>query len=332
MITPVELVKERIDAIIGNDSLDMNFDSVCEHISTLEEFDEKIRQPFNAGDKQLFYRGERIADGKRRLVPTILRDISALPCDNDIGIIHIDSDYIFDFYSSMGKFVDVFSKTMGRADSSHLYELCAFAQHYHCPSPLIDFSKNLYTSLSFALKGREVYDEDIVLFVVGLKNPLDYTKSSHVADTWLKNINVYASRFDEEMVKKNLHELVHRKNKISFSNNLQYIEELLDFLSTHPAPKAKLIDVPTNTRMKFQQGVFLLLTDFQVYNGTYFTKNIREHFDITKFIISKDICPKLKNMIDSDAPWYSYDCLMDIEGAFKKAINQSADKAAISKY
>lgn len=45
------------------------------------------------------------------------------------------------------------------------------------------------------------------------------------------------------------------------------------------------IDVPTNTRMKFQQGVFMLLTDFQLFNDTYLTKNIRDSFEINKYII-----------------------------------------------
>ena len=45
--------------------------------------------------------------------------------------------------------------------------------------------------------------------------------------------------------------------------------------------------------MKFQQGVFMLLTDFQLFNDTYFTKNIRDSFEINKYIIDKEICPVL---------------------------------------
>lgn len=94
----------------------------------------------------------------------------------------------------------------------------------------------------------------------------------------------------------------------------------LDTISSNPVAKAKLIDVPTNTRMKFQQGVFMLLTDFQLYNDTYLTKDIRNSFEIKKYIISKSLCPALVDMIKNDAPWYTFNNLMDIESAFKSTI------------
>ena len=54
--------------------------------------------------------------------------------------------------------------------------------------------------------------------------------------------------------------------------------------------------------MKFQQGVFMLLTDFQLFNDTYLTKNIRDSFEINKYIIDKEICPFLVNMVKCEAP------------------------------
>ena len=205
---------------------------------------------------------------------------------------------------------------MGNATPEHLYDICAFAQHYYHMSPLIDFTKSVYPSLSFALKGRKFFDEDIVLYVLKLTDMDDYTKDIATADKWLSDLDVYVSYFDENSVRNSIKELMENKKIVMPSDFKRH----LDTISSNPAPKAKLIDVPTNTRMKFQQGVFMLLTDFQLFNDTYFTKNIRDSFKITKFIISKDLCPILVDMIRSEAPWYTFENLMDIESAFKSAV------------
>lgn len=236
-----------------------------------------------------------------------------------MGIAHIDADYIFNYYGSMGDFVRVFNNTMGRADSAHLYEICAFAQHYFRVSPLIDFSKSLYSALSFALKGREVFASDIVLYTVELKDGEDYTNNIAVADRWLSDIDICVSRFEEADVKGAVREIIGNKGV----NMTDEFKRHLEHINTSPVPKAKLIDVPTNTRMKFQQGVFLMLTDFQLFNIKYFTKNNREHFIVTKYIINKSICPELVGLIDRRAPWYSYKYLTDIEAAFSSAVNDN---------
>ena len=56
------------------------------------------------------------------------------------------------------------------------------------------------------------------------------------------------------------------------------------------------------------------------FRDTYLTKNIRDSFEINKYIIDKEICPFLVNMVKSEAPWYTYENLMDIESAFKSTV------------
>ena len=85
------------------------------------------------------------------------------------------------------------------------------------------------------------------------------------------------------------------------------------------APSAKLIGIPTNDLMRYQQGVFLLLTDFSLMFNGYPTKNIREDFEVTKWILDAEICPALLQMIEREAPWYNYDCLLDVKTGFEKA-------------
>ena len=55
-----------------------------------------------------------------------------------------------------------------------------------------------------------------------------------------------------------------------------------------------------------------------MFNG-YPTKNIREDFEVTKWILDAQICPALLQMIEQEAPWYNYDCLLDVKTGFEKA-------------
>ena len=100
---------------------------------------------------------------------------------------------------------------MGNASTEHLYEISAYAQHNYHLSPLIDFTKSLYPSLSFALKDRTHFDEDIVLYVLKLRDMDDYTSDIQVADKWLNELNVYVSYCDETSVKKSIKELIENK-------------------------------------------------------------------------------------------------------------------------
>lgn len=302
-----------------SENLDFDFSAVSKRIETMDEFNELIMNDFLNG-KRLFYRGERIDDPNRHLLPTMLRHSKELLKDSDLGIIHIDSEFIYDYYSHLGNFVDVFSSTMGKVDADHLYEICAFAQHYCDFSPLIDFTKSVYPSLSFAIKDRESFDDDIVLYLLELKDMNDYTNNIDVANKWISDLSVYAGHFDDKAVKSAVRDMISNKQLPIIPDDFR---KHLERLGLNPSPRAKLIDVPTNTRMKFQQGVFLLLTDFQLFNVTYFTKNIREQFSITKFIINKDICDDIRRLINERAPWYSYKYLTDVEGAFKEAIENN---------
>ncbi|MCM1285237.1 MAG: FRG domain-containing protein [Acetobacter sp.] len=317
MFSAREHFKKRLNSFGDRVSreLDFDFSTVTERIETFDEFENKILKNFKEG-KRLFYRGERINSPDRRLVPTMLRNTNELFMDKDLAILHMNSKFLLDYYESLGSFTTVFRNTMGAADENHLYELCAFAQHYYNFSPLIDFSKSLYTSLSFALKDKNIFEDDIVLFVLEIKDEEDYTNNLDTANLWLKDFSIYASYLDEHDIKNAVKEIISNK-QLTMSNEFR---RHMESLNKRPNPTAKLIDVPTNTRMKFQQGVFLLLTDFQFFNNTYFTKNIREYFSITKYVISKDICAKLKSMIIHDAPWYEYKFLTDIEAAFKKTV------------
>lgn len=325
MLSVRELFEQRLKQFNSPfmDSFDYDFSSVTEKINTIDEFDKKIIEP-SCVENGLYYRGERVNSNDRRLIPTMLREPKKLLERSDYGVLHIDSEFLFSYYSSMGEFVELYNKTMGKADEYNLYEISAFAQHYCDFSPLIDFTKSVYPALSFALKDRQSFSDDIVLYVLKLNNQNDYTNDIVVANKWLKELNIYLTAFDENDVKNAIEDAFELKNRMTMPDPEDFKKQL-EQLNTPPSPTAKLIDVPTNTRMKFQQGVFLLLTDFNLFRNSYLTKSIRNSFTITKYIINKNICPNIKSHIDINAPWYSYKYLTDVEGAFKEAIEKTTE-------
>ncbi len=307
----MESIFSSIDAIgkALENQLDFDFSVNEKKISTVEDFVKYIKEPFYSKDKTIFYRGERINDPLRPLIPTLVRNREALFSAGET-VKNIDSKFLLDFYKSKGAYIDLFKYVFGKVSSYRLYELCAFSQHYLDCSPFIDFTKSMFVALSFAMKNKTVFEDDIVLYTVELNDRSDYTRDMVTAELWLNRYKVTVYNFSDNKLKKN--------KRIKPSDLLNSIETI-ENSSKENSPKARFIDIPTNDLMKYQQGVFLLLTDYRLFYKSYLTKNIRDDFNVTKYIIGKELCPGLLNMITEEAPWYEYDCLLDIKKAISKA-------------
>lgn len=169
-------------------------------------------------------------------------------------------------------------------------------------SPLIDFTKSPYVALSFELKGRSSSSEDSIIYTVDVCNEDHYTNDPFVAECWLReyHVSLYNKTTDEE------------GNKIN-----------------HVSPSARIIDIATNDLMKYQQGLFLLLTDFVLINKLYRTKKIRNDMNIVKHIIKKELCGEVTEMIRQTVPWYDFDMLMNISGGIGKAIHARRHDSAV---
>lgn len=296
------------------DELDFDFSVSEKRIESLDEFDKELMARFNSGEGRIFYRGERINDISRPLVPTILRNRKEL-LKNGERFINITSDFLIDYYKSNGNCFGFYNSTFGKAGKYRLYEFCAFSQHYYNSSPLIDFSKSLYVAMSFALKGRAVFDDDCVIYTVEISDNDSYTTDPVTAECWLNDLKITIyNTLDERM-----------KPRIITPELFKEMRESADARAKAASPKAKLIDIPTNDLMKFQKGVFLLLTDYSLVYRSYLTKNIRNDFKVTKYIISKDICPALVKTVSRDAPWYEYDSLLDVKKEIKKVLDLGYD-------
>lgn len=287
--------------------LEDNFDfdySVGEvFIDSMETFRRELLEPFRDKERHIFYRGERVGGLNRPLLPTMYRNKSALMRDGGHSV-EVNADFLLEYYKSYGSFFDLYNTTFGTAGKYRLYDLCAFSQHYLNDSPLIDFTKSLYVALSFGLKEKTEFADDGILYAVEIEDiGGSYTTDKVVAECWLNDLSVHVYDFD----------------KSDTSPEVQALRKCVKRTS----PTGKLIDIATNDLMKFQQGVFLLLSDFNLVNRLYLTKNVRSSFKITKYILSKDICADLVRMIAEETPWYRFSKLLEIKDGIQSAIRHN---------
>ena len=292
----------KLSSKIEND-LDFDYSADVEYIETITQFENLLLAPFKSG-KQIFYRGERKASLSRPLLPTLYRKREFL-FDNSKKVNLVSANTLYDFYKAKSGFFDLYEKIIEPVQTHSMYNFLSFAQHYFGVSPLIDFTKSLEVALSFALKDREEYSEDILIYTLELKNPNDYTKSLAVANNWIENYSVLLFK---DLTKREF------ENPIDALSDFKLISErfkgqrFIDITS----PSAKLIDVPTNDLIRYQQGVFLLLDDFSLIGKSYLTKKVRDDFKLKKWLISKDICPEIWDFLKSSAPYYKYENITDL--------------------
>ena len=285
---------DRLDSLDDLASeLDYDYSVNERHITTMEQFREELLAPFQDPGRMLFYRGERISCLSRPLLPTLFRDRSLLippgECCADI-----DSDRLLELYRSYGRYFDLFCSTFGHAHKYRLYDLCAFSQHYLNCSPLIDFTKSLYVALSFGLKGKREFTDDGLLYTVEISERENYTRDRVTAECWLNDYHVRVYNLEPGA------------------------ERPKEAIST--SPEARIIDIATNDRMKFQQGVFLLLNGFTLVNRLYLTRSVRDSVRIGKYILDRGLCPQLTEMVEREAPWYGFSNLLDVGAGIQAAI------------
>lgn len=290
-------LKNPLGKKIEND-LDFDFRADMTKINTIEEFNMYLLNPFCNQAERIYYRGERKNSLTRPLLPSIYRKRSDLFYPNE-NIHFMNSKSLYDFYNNSTAFFDLYERIIGKVKCDEMYNFLAFSQHYFGISPFIDFSKSLYVALSFALKDRKEYEDDILIYTLSLKSKDDYTNSIETANKW---INDYSVLLFKDTLKPELEKPLERLDEYRKIADAFRGHSLLEMNT----PSAKLIDVPANDLLRYQQGVFLMLNDFSLLGKSYLTKKIRDEFCIKKWIINKDICPKLLDMLLSEQPYYAY--------------------------
>ena len=182
------------------DALDVDFSLVRREVHTPEAFEQLLKAPFLEKKEKIFYRGERVDDRTRPLIPTIFRNRQALFGDGD-AVAKVTADFVYDFYSRDGSYMHLYEKVMDPQPRQNLYRLFAFSQHYLDVSPFVDFTKSLYVALSFALKNRKTFPAPLVLYTVKIRDDQDYTESIATANAWLEDYKVYVFRQREDYIK-----------------------------------------------------------------------------------------------------------------------------------
>lgn len=295
-------MERKLDITMLNieDSLDFDYSVGEIYVDSMETFQKELMNPFKDPTRHIYYRGERVSQLNRPLLPTMYRDKGTLLKGNNYHV-EVDSDYLLDYYRSYGGYVDLYNATFGNAGKYRLYDLCAFSQHYLNNSPLIDFTKSLYVALSFGLKEKTAFEDDGVIYAVEIEDlNNNYTTDKVVAECWLNDYHVSVYDFSRSEDSPEMRAAKAQAQRTS--------------------PTAKLIDIATNDLMKFQQGVFLLLSDFSLVNRLYLTKNVRDSVNIKKYILSKDICADLVAMVANDTPWYRFSQLLEIKDGIHSAM------------
>lgn len=297
------------------DTFDVNYAVNKIKINTMDEFEECLLTPFKNGE-QIFYRGERIANSRRRLVPTYFRNPKLTQSSSKNPFTLITGQKLFDFYQSQKSFSAVYETLYGKPDPEHMYRMFAFAQHYLDISPFIDFTASLYVALSFALKGRRIFTHDIVIYTAFDIGDDDTTSDEDEVNKWLYDYSVGILRANTI---DNVKAIIEEWRKFKGMKPMEILSDRLklESLFNGVSPTAKLINIPTNDLMKYQQGVFLLLNNFCMLDNAYFTKTVRQSFVIKKYVIDKNICPLLLKLLEENAPQYRYDCLLDISQAVR---------------
>lgn len=298
--------------------LDFDFRAEMNIIDTLDDFDEFLMKPYKSGER-IYYRGERRNSITRPLIPTIYRKREMLFNSNQ-KVELVTAEKLYEYYDRTTDFFKLYERIIGRLKTDEMYPFLAFSQHYFGISPLIDFSKSLYVSLSFALKDRTEFDDNILIYTLRLKDNDDYTDSIEVANRWINEYSVLLFRDIDKVLLQN-----HYENPFEVIADYKKIADKFkgySFLDMN-APTAKLIDVPANDLIKYQQGVFLLLDDFSLFGKSYLTKKIRDDFYLKKWIINKDICPDILDMLVSEEPYYQYKYITNLSSIVEEIKKKS---------
>jgi hypothetical protein len=161
-------------------------------------------------------------------------------------------------------------------------------------SPLIDFTKNSRVALSFALSNSsrisEFYKSDACIYELNIGNFSVLTDKLEI-DERIRNSKI-------QIIKDGV-------SIINIITNKMWI----DLINDDNQSRVHLINVPTNDKMLYQKGVFVLLDNvIMIGNEVFFSKNKIAFFreNLKKYIIKTDIKEKLIASLIENKPQYHY--------------------------
>ncbi|MCF7930798.1 MAG: FRG domain-containing protein [Acholeplasmataceae bacterium] len=234
-----------------------NYQDLIEKIS-----DRDIKRNDNQKVPKYWFRGQANADWE--ILPSFYRGMEKNSVLVDFN--YIDNDYSAKRLSQ--KYDEIFMR-------NHInYEMLAFIQHSIGYSPLIDFTKESLVALTFALDDfkhiSNFYHSDSVVIRLDTANE-DVIRNEIDADHILNNLQVFAIN-----------------NPIHITTIMR--SKLWTSMLTSPTMQIHFIDIPTNDRMRYQRGTFVLFDKFVVVgNHPLIPTHLASRFEF--FII-----PRVRNI------------------------------------
>lgn len=217
-----------------------------------------------------FFRGQ--TNYEWNLIPSMIRNLN----DN----VKINMNFFNKKYLTL-KLKDKYYEMFGKDKIDYLF--LSFMQHACSYSPFIDFTKSNIIGLSFALSNPNFFNDftnkNSSLFIVSIDSN-EILRSEEKINEFLQEEYqlIYLDRktlgFGENISFKE-----NEEEKILFLSDFKTIINLL-------TPKYKLIDLPTNDRMKYQKGVFLVFYGCICVNDTIFYQ-LNNKFKLLKVKINK---------------------------------------------
>lgn len=216
-----------------------------------------------------FFRGQ--TNYEWDLIPSMIRNLN----DN----VKINMNFFNKKYLTL-KLKDKYYEMFGKDKIDYLF--LSFMQHACSYSPFIDFTKSNIIGLSFALSNPNFFNDftnkNSSLFIVSIDSN-EILRSEEKINEFLQE--------EYQLIYLDRKTLGFGEN-VSFKENEEEILFLSDFktIINLLTPKYKLIDLPTNDRMKYQKGVFLVFYGCICANDTIFYQ-LNNKFKLLKVKINK---------------------------------------------
>ena len=217
--------------------------------------------------EDLWFRGQSNVDWG--ILPSFFRNMKL-----NLVPITVNYDYMVNDYtqkSLKNRYSDIFDKSF--ID----YEFLAFMQHSVSYSPLIDFTESHIVATSFAVGNTGDFNNynlnDSSLFELKVNELEKYVrKIDNIGElnSLIKSMEVYIC--DKYILGTPI------GNK-----KINTFDDIIEVLT----PKFVLIDIPTNDRMKYQKGKFILFYDCLITNNTILY-NLNEKLKLKKYVIKTE--------------------------------------------
>lgn len=225
------------------------------------------------------------------LVPSAFRD------NNDTDI--IDSQSLMDLYGKSGQ-SESYKKARQANDVHFNYDFLSWMQHSICFSPLIDFTYSPLVAATFAIRRDKPYHfchwDSAILTIKGIDD-----------NALLKALPPINGKIENMEVRCFKDKIVPLRCSGQSGNFTCYD---FDWILNNLRPEIYLFDLPTNDRMKKQQGLFLFFRRCSIVNGNVFGLS-KSGLLIKKYVVKPVIKSNIVQAMRKNYPDLAYNYLMN---------------------